>query len=69
MHFRARMLARMKLKQRGPADARIEYSWRVDHESGFEKTALIYDESGRLKGVDYGYPRRERDVPPPAALP
>ena len=64
------MLARMKLKQRGPADARIEYRWRVDHDGGFEKTALIYDQSGRLKGADYGYPRREeRDVPPPAPVP
>lgn len=64
------MLARMKQKQRGPANARIEYRWRVDHDGGFEKTALLYDESGRLKGVDYGYPRREKkDVPAPTLLP
>ncbi|MEO8378459.1 MAG: hypothetical protein ABI779_02225 [Acidobacteriota bacterium] len=55
----------MKLKQRGPADARIEFRWRVDQDSGMEKTALLYDADGRIKGVDYEYAKRVRPVVPP----
>jgi len=61
------MLLPMKLKQRGSADARIEYRWRVDQASGFEKTSLLYDEAGRIKGVDYEIAKRVNPPVVPSA--
>jgi hypothetical protein len=48
----------MKLDRKGPADGRVEYRWLVDHEKGFETAKLIYDNEGRLMGVDYELVRK-----------
>jgi hypothetical protein len=34
-------------------DSRVDYQWRVDRATGFEKTTLIYDAEGRLVAIDF----------------
>lgn len=48
----------MNAKRKGPANARVDYQWRVDRERGFEKTSMIYDADGKLLGIDYEHAPR-----------
>jgi len=44
----------MKRDREPYANRRLEYHWPADRASCLEMTSLIYDNEGRVVGIDYG---------------